>query len=329
MHIPTLVQVPIWCAGERSFRVETPIGAALRLEAGPRHPVLGDADLIVDGSGRPLTAVGRLDWRRPTHIPPMVEPGRLPAGGGTALLNVIAENAAGPLRYRGPYPSAALWRSLSACFRVEPGGEEAFIAAGEGAALRGEHVEPAAAFAPAPFVRRRRGRVCLQERDEEIEAIHIDGRDYGRGEGDGRRLLEAGGALVAALVVGGRPAREVGRFDRDGEITEALADAPEPGGPERPLPPAVAGALWAAIAAAAPPLLRPAIAAMSRDTALAWGDPGLALAAPAAGGRALVVHAAYAAADLAPEALLLALARALGPPAWRLAQARLAAMVDI
>ncbi|HEY6176925.1 MAG TPA: hypothetical protein VIX73_20860, partial [Kofleriaceae bacterium] len=41
-----------------------------------QHPLLGDAHAIGD------TAMTALDWARPTEIPAIVEPGRLPLGAG-------------------------------------------------------------------------------------------------------------------------------------------------------------------------------------------------------------------------------------------------------
>ncbi|HEX7841677.1 MAG TPA: hypothetical protein VF469_29610, partial [Kofleriaceae bacterium] len=65
-----------------------------------RHPLLGDAHAAGD------TAMTALDWARPSEIPAIAEPARLPLGAGGAVLNVIALLAqrAGitALRYAGP-----------------------------------------------------------------------------------------------------------------------------------------------------------------------------------------------------------------------------------
>ncbi len=75
-------------------------------------------------SGEPLTIFEALDWTRIDRIPPLAEPGRLPPGGGTAVLNLIAELAreqgATRLAYRGPYPTEQLFLALLESFRYEP-----------------------------------------------------------------------------------------------------------------------------------------------------------------------------------------------------------------
>lgn len=320
----------MWCHDQPScLRVETPRGDAIRVEPGRgQHPLFGPVDRVVDSRGRLLTEVGRIDWRIPGHIPPLARPGRLPRGAGTALLNVLARNAPGPLRYRGPYPSAALFESLTSCFRVADGDDERFLAGAEVAAVRGETVEPPVDFVPAPFRRWRVGRVCVQERDEVVERIYVDGLDFRRDAVSGRCLLESGPELVAALVVGSRPVLELVRLDRRSGALGELAEPPPLAAEhlDRPLPAPVARAIWAAVSAGAPELLRPGIAALARDTTLVWGDPGLALAAPRDGRIAL--HAAFADADLSPARLLVEMTQAVVPVAWRLAQRRLEEVVD-
>jgi len=72
----------------------------------------------------PSPSSKRLDWARIDRIPPLAEPTRLPPGGGTAVLNLIAELARAQgvarLAYRGPYPpSSSSWRFLES-FRYAP-----------------------------------------------------------------------------------------------------------------------------------------------------------------------------------------------------------------
>ena len=82
------------------------------------HPLLGDAFVICDRAGEPLTAMSALDLDHPHEIPVIAEPAKLPAGTGALLLNRIAERAPGPLRYAGPYPTPALYRALVRSFRA-------------------------------------------------------------------------------------------------------------------------------------------------------------------------------------------------------------------
>jgi len=74
------------------------------------HPPLGAAHTVGE------TAMTALDWARPAEIPAIAAPGRLPLGAGAAILNTIAllarDAGVTALRYAGPYPTAALWRSL-------------------------------------------------------------------------------------------------------------------------------------------------------------------------------------------------------------------------
>src|SRR5689334_10654800 len=85
------------------------------------------------------TAMSALDWARPTEIPAIAEPARLPLGSGSAILNTIAMLAqragVASLRYAGPYPTAALWATLARSFR-STGSEAAFTAGALDRALR-------------------------------------------------------------------------------------------------------------------------------------------------------------------------------------------------
>src|SRR5689334_12005621 len=80
-----------------------------------RDPLLGDAHAIRAGAAG--TAMSALDWRRPSEIPTIAAPGRLPPGAGGALLDAIAVLAARAgvraLRYAGPYPTPALRPALA------------------------------------------------------------------------------------------------------------------------------------------------------------------------------------------------------------------------
>ena len=71
--------------------------------------------------GTTLTVFEALDWGRIDRIPTLAEPARLPPGGGTAVLNLIVALAvaqgAGPLPYRGPYPTEQLFLALLESFR--------------------------------------------------------------------------------------------------------------------------------------------------------------------------------------------------------------------
>ena len=77
----------------------------------------------LDARARPLTVFASLDYGRIATIPPLAEPARLPAGGGTAVLNFIANLAKDQGRpwlvYAGPYPTEQLFLALLESFRYD------------------------------------------------------------------------------------------------------------------------------------------------------------------------------------------------------------------
>jgi hypothetical protein len=289
------------------------------------HPVLGPTDAICDAGFEPITAVGRIDWRDPDRIPPVLEPARLPPGAGTALINAIAEEASGPLRYRGPYPTAALYRSLKLSFHPSAP-VEVFTAGVEAAAVEGRQVEPAVEFAPAPFARFRTGEVTVEVKDEVVVSIYIGAARFERGRAVGRRISPVlsgrGSEMVAEFAVPGRPPIELAVADASGRVLSAApAVAPVAGAHlGESLPDAVNRAVVATAAASAPALLRPALAALA-GRPMVWGDTGLELAA--IDGDRIAVHGDLATADLEPAALLATLVEAAVPVALRLAQREL------
>jgi hypothetical protein len=119
------------------------------------HPLLGDAH-VIEYAGEPVTAMSVLDWERPTRIPTVAEPRKLPRGTGSMLLNEIAMRAqhAGvkALRYAGPYPTPALFGTLLRSFRTRAT-ESEFCADVLGRAMRLARDEVPVDFTPAPFVR--------------------------------------------------------------------------------------------------------------------------------------------------------------------------------
>ena len=113
-----------------------------------RDPLLGEAHVVGD------TMMSVVDWHDPERIPTIAAPGKLPAGGGAALLNVLALLADRPLRYAGPYPTPALFRSLCRSFHTTATEDEfCFDAVGRAARLATD-VLPFD-FVPAPARARR------------------------------------------------------------------------------------------------------------------------------------------------------------------------------
>jgi hypothetical protein len=163
------------------------------------HPLLGDAQ-IIEHAGEPITAMSAIDWNRPTRIPAVAEPRKLPRGTGSLLLNEIARRAqrAGieALRYAGPYPTPALFTTLSRSFRTSAS-EAEFTADVLGRAMRLARDEVAVDFTPAPFERRATPYGSIDVRDG-IERATIGGVLYDRGGTVGSLARLAGNdALIA------------------------------------------------------------------------------------------------------------------------------------
>lgn len=318
----------------RSLRVALPDRRQLELVTGRgEHPIIGPCDALrLDPRGEPLAFCGRIDWRAPREIPPLDRPPALPPGGGSALLNVIAWQAqregVRSLRYRGPYPTVALFASLQASFHV-PGdpaaAEEEFTRDVEAAAIAGRMSQPPVDFIPAPHVWTwPSARTCVQHRDG-IERLYLDGHAFERAPIGPRRLIEDdAGDLVARVLVGDRVLADLCRLSPEGELRgepRALPAAPSDlcG---QPLPAGVVEVLAEAIAAGAAHLLQPAVRDVMRPGMVTWGDPGLALVR--ADERGVIVHAGLVA--LLPEeptALFAVLLELLGWPIRKLAQRHL------
>jgi hypothetical protein len=218
----------------------------------------------------PLTVFQALDYTRIGFIPALAEPGRLPPGGGTAILNLIASLAADqggpPLVYRGPYPGEQLFLALLESFRHEDGGHDPL-----GAFMNGRLT-----WIPAPHERvAGEGGIWIQMRDG-IEKVVWAGRPYHRPLCQGirrhaaRRLRDHGGQIICSLHALGLDLEDHLRMDPRGEAIAVL--------PVEPLPPRVSDAppgLLAGVAAAAAarsaPSLAPFILESAAELRLEWG----------------------------------------------------------
>lgn len=313
-------------------RFRVPGGGEVEIRGGgAEHPILGPCDRLRAGAAEALcTAV---DWARPRAIPALDRPGALAAGAGTAVLNFLAEQAAaagqGALRYRGPYPSAALFSALADSFAVAgdaSGAAERFCSGGEVAAAAGVMVEPAVAFSPRPFERRFvAAGVCAQLRDQ-LEVVWVGGRAYRRG-GAWRRLGDHGELVRAQVVFGGAVYADVLVCDRSGAVIEGPHPVPAARGGAlgAALPPSLRDLLRAALPPRAPILLRPALAQVLEAAPMHFSDTGAdpARVDPEGG---IAVHAALIDLIADPGQLAAAVCAAVEPVAARLAQAELAAM---
>jgi hypothetical protein len=298
-----------WSAsGERMVRLEV-LGAVVD-GAVVAHPLLGDAHAITHTGGD--TAMTALAWARPTEIPAIAEPGQLPLGAGAAILNAIAVLArragVATLRYAGPYPTAALWRTLARSFRSEAT-EAAFTADAMARALRVARDPIPIDFAPAPHERVAIARGFVELRDG-IERAVIDGIAYEPG-GSPARLVEN----RCEVWFGDAPYARIATLLPDG----SLADGPHPIpacesaviGREFPL--ALRAAIGELVADALPPPFADDARALLVSEPLRWADLGARAAAELDDG--LAVHAALweRIGPLGLGRLALALAEALAP----------------
>lgn len=295
---------------------------AITLHAGgASDPLLGRCDRLLHRDVV-VARVAAIDWRAPSWIPAVDVPGALPAGAGTVLLDLIAtlarEAGTPALRYRGPYPTAALYDALRCSF-IADGDRDRFCAPLQTDALAGRVHEPTVAFAPAPHRRDWPAqRICVQSRDG-LQRVWIDGRAYEVRVGPPRRLLPQRDGWRACLVAGGEVLAELAQLDRDGRPRGPL---PEPAPLQHPcvglaLPEAMVAVVAQGLAAHAPAPLRAALQRWVCAHPLVFADTGPCLAREHDG--ALQLHAALADRVLAlPPAQSLALVvEALHEPASR------------
>jgi hypothetical protein len=280
------------------------------------HALLGDAHAVGD------TAMTALDWARPSEIPAIAAPAALPLGAGGAILNVVAllaQRAGIPaLRYAGPYPTAALWRSLARSFRCSAD-ETAFTADALDRALRVARDPIPIDFAPAPHERIAISRGFAELRDGTLRAV-IDGVSYEPG-GSPARLVDAArgdgpdSGQHCEIWFGDARYARIATLAADG----SLAGGPHPVPPcdsavtGRAFPPPLQAALAELVADAVPAPLAAGARALCVAGPIAWADLGARAATETTDGFA--VHSALwdRIAPLGLPRLALALAEALAP----------------
>lgn len=306
-------------------RLRLPAGDAIELR--PRtaeHLLLGPCDAVHrDGVDEPIARIAAVSWRAPESIPAVDVPGALPPGAGTAILNLLSTLArdAGirSLRYRGPYPTSALFATLASSFAIEGDVEAAEARFVDHPGFGIADAMPDVDFVPDPHVWSWPApRVCVQTRAA-IERVWIDARAYDRG-GAHHALVRDGDGWSARFVLAGEPWCEVVRLDDHGAPCSEIATPP-------PAPAALVGiALPAAmievlaevVVAESAPALGPAIRAVLA-AGITLADTGLAVAR--AEPRGILLHAALAERALAKGGAtsLGLLAQALRPVVARVA----------
>ncbi|HEX2440987.1 MAG TPA: hypothetical protein VHT71_21940 [Methylomirabilota bacterium] len=271
----TLVSALTWAADGRLAEagVRLADGGWLGIAPGAAHdPRWGASDLLRLGNA-PLTHCQAIDWACIDAIPTLAEPARLPAGGGGAVLNLIAALAADQhrpsLSYRGPYPTEQLFLTLLESFTWENAGDNP--------------VDPLAVFmtgglgwAPAPHARAfEPGGVYVQRRMS-VEKVSWRGRSYHRATTQGierhsaHRLHDAGGGIRASLWAMGAPLEEHLRLTRDGDVLAASLPAPD-GGTVQPLGADIAAGLVAIVVAGSAPPLAESLEVVAGGLAFEWG----------------------------------------------------------
>jgi hypothetical protein len=255
------------------------------------HPLLGPSHCVVTSHGE-STHVSAIDWNAPSTIPAIFSPGVLPAQTGTMLLNVIATLARNAgistLRYCGPYPTVALYNSLTQCFSAS-GTVEQFASdewlntALLGGARETPMTSNEVSFVPDPFVRQWiTPNVCTQHR-RQLERATIDGVAFCLGS-DGLRLVQTGSVAQAQVWFGNVCWATVAELDTS--ITAAgsllaVRQVPRLDAQTvqqtvgKQLPPALLAGLAELIASDVAPPLQSALAALVNAATIRWAHTGI------------------------------------------------------
>jgi len=285
---------------------------------GPAHAI--DREVLYRSLGRTasrapdrLTTMSALDWARPSELPTVAAPGKLPPGSGGAILNAIAELArrAGvvALRYAGPYPTPALWRALARSFTTTAS-EAEFTPDLLARAARVARDPIAIDFAPAPHDRVVHAHGHSELREGMIERAMIDGITYAPA-GSPARLVEQ----RCEIWFGDAPYAHVATLAGDGTLAAGPHAIPACASDVtgKPFPPPLAAALGELVGDVVPALLAEDARALVASQPLRWADLGARAAR--ADDHGLAVHAALweRIAPLGLPRLALALAEALAP----------------
>jgi hypothetical protein len=257
--------------GLAEARVRLPDRSWLRVV--PRaadDPRWGASDVVyAEGSDAALTGFAALPWAAIDRIPPLAEPARLPPGGGTAVLNLIAGLAAdqqrGPLAYRGPYPTEQLFLALLESFRFEEATEhplQSFMAGG-------------LVWMPDPHARTFDPCGVYVQSRERVEKVVWRGRAYYRDAWQGvarhatHRVRDEGGRVVCSLWALGRALEDHLVLSPRGEVL-TIHTPVTTGEAPRPLAAGIAMGLVAIVIAASAAPLAAAIREEADQLAFEW-----------------------------------------------------------
>jgi hypothetical protein len=231
-----------------------------------------------------VTVFAAVDYGHVASIPPLAEPGRLPAGAGTTVLNLLAalaaDQGADALPYAGPYPTESLFLALLESFRyvtvAEHGAPLAPSPAGAGRDPLRLFLEGALAWTPRPHTRLFTGDgACVQLRDG-VEKVAWRGRTYYRPRWQDverrapHRVRDVDDRVLCSLWALGRPIEDHLALGQSGELREVVAPPP-PALPPVSIAPAITAGVVAIVAARSAPALAPPIREAGRALRLEWG----------------------------------------------------------
>jgi hypothetical protein len=219
----------------------------------------------------PLTTFETLAWEAIDRIPVLMEPARLPAGAGAAVLNLVAALAADEgqarLEYRGPYPTEQLFLVLLESFRYHTA-----------------HDDPLAAFmagrlewSPAPHERACPAPGLMIHLRGRVEKVVWRERLYYRPEWQGvhrhapRRVHDVDGAVVCSLWALGEAIEDHLRLDPNGTTVEVIVP-PRANLPPRRLPRAILDGVASAVAALSAAPLAPFVRDIAAACELTWSS---------------------------------------------------------
>ncbi len=267
-----------WLAGGglAGASVRIPDGSWIFLEpqAGVEAP-WGAVDRLWHGA-TPLTVLTAVDWAHVVTIPTVAEPARIPPGGGTAVLNLLAtlahEQRASRLNYAGPYPTEALFLALLESFRPDPEGGDSLarFMAGD------------LAWTPAPFTPSFEDGAYVQWRERVEKVVWHAGTYYREDWGRVRRraplrVHDAGGGVRCSLWALGVPLEDHLLLDAAG-TPHAIVAPSVPEGPTRPLDARVRDGVIAVVVAMSAAPLAAALRDVSATLAFTCGPVALDLA---------------------------------------------------
>ena len=220
--------------------------------------------------GTPLAVFEALDWTRIDRIPALGEPARLPPGGGTAILNLIAtlaaEQGAERLAYQGPYPTEQLFLALLESFRYEPASADPLATF-----MRG-----GLEWRPAPSERVFVADDLYVQLRERIEKVVWRGVTYYRPDWQGvarhspRRIVDAPEGVRCGLWALALCLEDHLLLHPNGDLVTILAGAPSTS-PSRLLSPSIWSGVVAAVAARCAEPLAPLVESVAGAFSLEWG----------------------------------------------------------